>query len=195
MKKRNKIILIAIILLVSILLFYPKKIIFPITMEENISIIRVDSEELNKPGFFNSVRKVFGAPFDFQNYNLYIKTGKQPQDKDDCMNMELTYANIDFNEKINIVKMGETVKIGEIKPDETYEFSDKFEVNFTMSFSEKWLNNPIGPCSTKINPLVVAFAQPNLYETGAKMIIFTISGLALIRLLVFIRRWAVETKD
>jgi len=176
-------IIIVLPIIISLCLFNPiEKIPLEHTFEENSIYISVPDEYLHNSDWKDSIRNVYGVPFDLKRYNLYFEKGgvfvTYPDGKVLEVEDDSSYQIVLNNETINISEG--KIPYGPIELGKRYEYFMNTPPSWT--FLVKYVLGPPPEFEEKnitVHRSFKVYARPLLSDIIVKIILFVISWMSI----------------
>lgn len=176
---KRKLIILFMAFIIGIWLFFEPIPIYVIEEQKDKYVLEINLEEIEKPGIKNSLRKIFAAPFDFNNFNVYLE--------DKCP--EKIIKNIEHrNVYFHFIADGSEIKLEQcsktlfrtIKIDKKFTYPKTIEMKTSIPPGESKIFRKLNLRMT---------AEPDTYEVIPQVIIFCIAFLGVWLLIVEIVKY------
>jgi len=193
---RRVFIIIVLPILFSLYLFNPwEEIPLETTFEENSTYILVPEEYLHNSDLKDSIRNIFGVPFDLKRYNLYFEKGDvfvtYPDGKILEVEDDSPYQIVLNNEIINISEG--KIPYGPIELEKRYEYSMINPPSWTILL-EYVLGPPpeLEERNVTVHKSFKVYARPLWSDIFVKTILIVVSVMSLYCLLTRIKSLVYE---
>ncbi|NMX21293.1 hypothetical protein C5S30_02410 [ANME-1 cluster archaeon GoMg4] len=177
-------IIIVLPLILSFALFNPmEEIPLENIKEGNTTYISVPEEYFHKSELIDSIRNVYGVPFDLQRYNLYFEGEGVYVNYPDGRVLENASFQIELNNKTINITEGK-IPYGPIELEERYEYS--MHILSQITFKSEYVIHSLEESEEKgitMSPSFKVYARPLWSDIIVRIILFVISWMSLCWLL------------